>query len=192
MRKTIQHVNIRMIYQCLLSTILVTMLTATFAGGIYRYQNSDGSVVFTDQPQHNATRVELGITQTIKAVPIAKKKPAQASPDKKPAEQENQYSELMIVNPSDDQAIRNNAGGLVVRINSHPALDSKRGDRLILMLDDAPLGPPLTRMEQSFTNIDRGSHTLQAIIIDKNDVLMQRSEKITFHMLRHAIQHKTP
>ncbi len=178
----------RTVATCLLAILLIGCLSASMAdssGKIYRYQASDGSIVFTDQPRHNATRVELGITQTIQATPVKRQdSPAEPVREEAPVDADNGYSSLVIDSPQDDQAIRNNAGELTVTVSSQPVLNRQRGDRLVLMLDDAPLGPALETAQQKFTNIDRGSHRLQAIIVDKDDRVLIRSPAITFHMLR--------
>lgn len=174
--------------------LLISLAAALLAGispalqaAIYKTVDKQGNVVYTDVPPEDggaAMNIDRGNTYT----------PAEA-----PADEATQfdamvevtgYTELSITAPSHDQAVRENAGNLTVTVASAPALDPALGHQVQILLDGQKAATGGTRV--SLTNIDRGTHSLTARIIDANGEVLISSAPVTFHMLRYSRLMKKP
>ncbi|MDD5330313.1 MAG: hypothetical protein PHX38_09930 [Sulfuricella sp.] len=91
------------------------------------------------------------------------------------------YTEIAIVQPGDDETIHDNNGTLEVALALSPAL--RDGHKIRLLLDGAQLE---TRASAHFslTNIERGTHSLQAVVIDRSGRTLIASAPVAFHMWR--------
>ena len=147
---------------------------------VYRSVDENGNVVFTDQPSPDAELIEIDELQTI---------PAPSSGDFEytppPAKPRPKYTSVTITSPEHDLPIRNNSGNVTVTIATEPAL--RGSDELVLILDgkEIILGQATAK---AFNAMDRGSHQLRAIIRDGSGRILQSSESVTFHLLRHSSQ----
>ncbi|MCW8831648.1 MAG: DUF4124 domain-containing protein [Gammaproteobacteria bacterium] len=52
--------------------------------------------------------------------------------------------------------------------------------------------PDTTQIKIPLSNIDRGTHTIFAEVLDADEEVLITSNSVTFHMKRHSIQHKAP
>ncbi len=181
----------RPIRQLFLPLILSALLLPIVqAAEIYRYRAPDGSIVFTDDPPPGSQRIEVHPNLTVGPDVGDERTPAAAADEgsvpAKPAATPAGYDSVTIVSPAADEAIRDNAGNLTVSIETQPALRGERGDRLLVLLDGAPVGAATTATRIRLENIDRGSHTLQAVIVDPSGRPLLKSPVHRFHVLRYS------
>jgi len=157
---------------------LFLLCSFTSQADIYRWVDENGATVYSDKPQDGVDAVklpELGI------YPGSSRSPASSNgPTPKQDEQDEPYSEFRILSPVNEGTVRNNAGKVTVTMQLTPKL--KPGHKIVVNLDGKDIEPPGLRL--SFTNIDRGSHTLNAQILDKDDNLLISANEITFHLQR--------
>ena len=166
----------------LLCLLLLTSLPA-FAG-VYTYLDADGNRVFTDQPRRaNAKRLELAPTNSAKPTAVA---PPVAPPP--PAEPLPTYELLRITLPEPDATIRNNSGGLLVTLESTPAL--MEGHSYRLLLDGQVYGAPARNPVFTLDNIDRGTHQLAAEIVDGEGRIVERTPNQPLHLKRISLAQK--
>lgn len=158
---------------------LFALLATTSMAEVYRSVDENGNPVFTDQPGPDAELVELEELQTIKPPPVEGFK---YTPP--PAEPKARYSELNIVSPQHDVAIRDNGGNVNVKVLSAPRV--RGSDSLILYLDgkETIMGNTGTK---SFTALDRGSHQLRAVIKNTEGRILISSPSVTFHLFRTSV-----
>jgi hypothetical protein len=149
---------------------------------VYKRVNPDGSVEYSDQPIEGAEvmKVPKGSTFTMPATPTSKAAPA----DRTPEETSVRYDSLEITRPMNDEAIRSNEGKLTALARVVPALDSNH--RFRWNMDGAAV-KDVNSPELRLNNLDRGTHTLQAEIVDADGKVVISSETISFHMMRHRI-----
>ena len=95
--------------------------------------------------------------------------------------------QLQIVSPEDDKTIRANDGNLTVNIQIRPALSQKRGDMIQLRMDDRPYGLPNAGLSFNLANIDRGTHTLSAVVMNAKGEELAQSAVIKFHLQRNSV-----
>lgn len=94
------------------------------------------------------------------------------------------YTAISIVHPASEAIIHNNDGTLEVALSVAPALQIEGKHRIRIHLDGIDL--PETRLTTQFslTNIERGTHTLQAAVVDQSGRALITSAPVTFHMWR--------
>jgi hypothetical protein len=91
------------------------------------------------------------------------------------------YDALVIVSPESEATIHDNAGNIDVEAEVTPPLRVAAGDRLVLIVDGAPM-PPSRRNHLTLTAVDRGSHTLQAQVVDPSGRTLISSQPLTVYM----------
>ena len=172
-----------------LLAILILLIPLGSAGAdIYKRVLPDGSVVFSDQPGDDATKVEAAPVQTYTAPPTppaSPSTPATKLPDKGPG-----YSALTITAPVQDEVIWDNNGVVAVDVNIRPPLRTAQGHHFTLLLDGKKVtdftDPPYT-----LQGVDRGTHTLQVEVLDGGRALA-KSQIVEFHLKRHIAPRPTP
>ena len=168
----------------LLTLLLLFVMPATAA---YKWIAPDGSVSFSDHPPHpDAEKVPLPAPQTFTPVPITPPKPTVKS--KTEIEKTASYSSVTITQPAHDESIRDNTGNITVTVAIDPKLLIKRGHQITIELDGAVVATT-TSGQTTLSNVDRGSHTLRATIIDADGKILSSSSASTFHLHRASSRH---
>lgn len=177
---------------CLLLVFSLPLFTAN--AGVYRWVDADGSVVYGDNPPKKSGAKSVDLPILTVADGYAPQQPGTTPAAVTPAtppEKENTpaaYSDFKITAPAANEAIRANDGNLSVNISLTPEL--KNGDGITLYLDSkqvatgAALAFPLTGME-------RGEHTVFAVLNDAKGNIIQNTETVKFNVLRNVVA-KTP
>lgn len=169
-------------------------MIASASAAVYKHVSPDGQVTYSDRPQQGAKEVELP--------PLAPAAPPPASTLTPPAttfapaqsgeEKPTVYTKLDIVKPTNDEAVRENSGALEVNLAIEPQLDTKAGHTVTILLDGKPVLEGQTTPQARLTNVDRGTHSLQAQIIDAKGAMLASSGGITFHMKRISTLFNSP
>jgi hypothetical protein len=175
----------------LCSCLLVLVAsTTTQAAAIYKKVDADGNVTFTDVPpraEETAETIDLESPNSFKAdVPDAgpQETTSVETTDANDAVAAPEYTALVIVSPTDDMAIRDNAGTIEVTTSLEPSLADNHVMRLLL--DGAPVAE--TNQTGNFTleNVDRGTHELQAQVLNDTGDVVFAGQPSVFHMLRYS------
>lgn len=159
--------------------LIIAALFATSIGAeVYRSVDEDGNVVFTDKPGPDSELIQVDKLPTVKS---PARKFEYTPPKKKPGPV---YSDVSIVSPANDEAIRDNAGNVTVNVATTPALRPQ--DSLYLYLDgqEIELGKASAK---AFSGLDRGTHQLRAVVKDNNGRIQHSSTSTTFHLLRSTV-----
>lgn len=162
----------------LLTACLLCTLALPAAAQIYKYTDSNGNTVFTNQPpEGQATEsVELQPTNTVEPQqPIAVQEPQQ--------DEDNQlsYRQLALTDIPSEDALRANNGSFTVGVEIEPRLQP--GHSLRLLLDGQPYGQPSNVPRLQVTNVDRGEHSL-AVEVLSGDRQIQQSAAVSFTVQR--------
>lgn len=150
---------------------------------VYKWTDSSGAVHFSDKPQDGAEKIVLPNVQSYS--PPASS-PSQNASAHSPLTSTNTsddvaYNKLNIVQPEDQQTIRNPQGYISIILEPHPKL--KPGDGLQIILDGNPIDKPLANTVFALQNIRRGSHTLAAQVVGKDGKVLFTSDQITIYMM---------
>ncbi len=153
---------------------------------VYRSTGEYGEPVYSDEPQPGSTKVDVPPITIIPSVPVTQ--PPRAPSATAPSAEG--YQRFAIVSPSADAAIRDNAGNVHVGLSLSPGLQA--GDRIRIYLDGSAWGDPFRSTSMTLTNVSRGSHTLQAAVVDETGAEIARTDTVTFHVQRVSSLLQTP
>jgi hypothetical protein len=90
-----------------------------------------------------------------------------------------QAAEIAIVQPAHEETIHNNQGDLTVQVKYS---GGEPGGSVRLVLDGTALPHSYRSDVIELTGIDRGTHTLQADLLDVKGERLAASEPVTFYM----------
>lgn len=161
----------------LISLTMLAMLAATVAADteLYKWTDKDGTVHYSDQPGPGAEKITVQDVPTIAAPPLPE---AAASP----ADTAFRYRALSISDPPNNGTVRDNSGAVSVTVNVVPPLRADLGHVVRVSLAGQTQDGIATAY--AFANIDRGTHTVQASVIDrKGNTLMSGSSSFTLHRI---------
>ncbi len=174
------HLTLFLLLAALLGSPMVEAETK-----IYKKVLPDGTVIFTDEPVKGAVEVELPPPQTVPALRLPPQPPA--ATERKQPPRFRPYTQLAIVSPGNDQALRANDGRMEVRVALQPPLQSRLGHRLVLKLDGQVVAVSTGNPSFVLENVDRGTHRLVVEVQDGDQHILKRSEPVTFHLLRRSV-----
>lgn len=170
---------------CRAITVLLLLVTLP-AGAAYKWTKPDGTVVFSDEPPHpDAEEIKLKLTPTVPAEKIPLPPPKKSAPG--PAA--TRYTRLTITTPEDDTTVFDNEGNVTVTITSEPALNSDQEHKVVIELDGETT-EPATDYEVTLAQVDRGTHTIRAHILDAAGKTVISSDSVTFHLKRFSRLHR--
>ncbi len=158
----------------------VLCAAAAFSTTVYKWVDENGVMHFSDQPHENAQKVQVAPPQTYKAPKVQ----APVQPESQQGGDANTY-ECQVVSPENDETLPNAYSvTATVRVNPTP----HDGDQVLLLLDGTPV-PAFPRGGGSLTisNMDRGTHTLKAIVQDASGKPVCQSPNVTFTILQPSI-----
>ena len=174
----------------LLCLLMLNTIAHAESSVIYKWIDSNGDVHFSDRPHSGAEALALPKAQTYSA-PTSTPKPDKEIPSELMEPVAN-YDKVEIVQPDDQVTIRNPQGYVSILASVNPNL--KKGDKLQLMFDGAPIGSPQSASVFSLRDINRGSHTLAVAVVQPNGKILKMSDTITIFMMqsRQNMIHNTP
>ena len=152
---------------------------------VYRIVNPDGSVTFTDQPQQGAETVKLPPVSTYPAPRVSA--PPQASSGQDGESADAGYSSFEVVAPAPETTIRDNQGNVSMEVRVEPALQVEQGHRIQFMVNGVDQGEPSTNTGVTFQNVDRGSHSLSARLIDAEGKTLMTAPAVTVFVRRTSV-----
>ncbi len=153
---------------------------AAQAGKIYKYTLSNGDVVYSDKPPP-ADQGEEVTLEPLQGFSLPAPRPlAQSTADKDEAEPTG-YREFKVTSPSNDATIRDNGGNVRVSLSLTPGL--RGGHSIEVMMDGQSIGSG-SGTSITLTEVDRGTHTVQAAIKDSDGKEIARSNSVIFHLKR--------
>lgn len=156
---------------------LLLLVTVPALAQIYKYTDEKGNTVFTNQPPEGVTAeaVDLPPANTVD-IKIPDTPPPLAD-EQNGAGQEQAYRSLSIGGIPDEQALRANNGTFTVNAQLDPPLRQKH--RVRFLLDGEPQGEPSNRTSLQLTNIDRGTHIIEAEVLSGGQVIQRAQEQFT-------------
>lgn len=162
---------------CLLFLLLFGL--PVLAAEVFKTVGPDGEIRFTDRPEEGAVEVKVPGVQTVDGGgPVSG---LTTTPENAGAE--FSYSEFKIVSPDQDASLRDNEGNVSIQILLNPGL--RPDDQINIYMNGNKLGGGRST-NITLTNVDRGTHSLQASVVDKSGKDVARSDAVTFTLHRAA------
>jgi hypothetical protein len=164
----------------LLFLLLMLVLGAAQAGKVYKYTLSNGDIVYSDKPPptDQAEEVKLEPLQGFSLPPAPALEGSTAKADEPEVAG---YTEFKVTSPTNDQTIRDNGGNVSVSLSLTPGL--RGGHSIEVIMDGQSIGSG-SGTSVTLTEVDRGTHTVQATIKDDEGKEIARSNSVIFHLKR--------
>lgn len=159
--------------------LLLCCFTMAVFANVFTYKDAQGNVVFTDTPT-NSNAQPLSSEDIGKPIVVPSRNTATQTDDKTKtdnlADQHQNYTSLEIVTPKDQETFQNQPN-ITVEVSTTPKL--QKGDLIQIFLDSTPWSPPQPIIRFSFMRPNRGTHTLTAKLLNKNQQVLLETKPIT-------------
>jgi hypothetical protein len=158
------------------------------AGTVYKWVDENGVVHYSDQPHPGAQKIQVQEVQTYKEQSGAS--PAAPPPPPVPVSAASSgYRGCAVTAPQADESFAN-LDSLTVVVQTDPPLHA--GDQIFVTYDGQPLnGNAATGGRFTVSPVERGTHTLQAVVRDSNGAVLCSAPGITFNVHQPSIQSPT-
>lgn len=179
----------------ILLLLSLTLISTSFAK-IYTWKDNNGKTIYGDNPPQSekAEEViikELTIIEAYKHPSLIEDKASnnKTKSDKDKAEgnrdQTTSYESFKITYPIDDQDIRASTGDITAAFSLTPSLHE--ADTVFVYLDGKKMVENSKSLSASFVNLDRGSHSMFAVIRNNNGDVLINSNTVSFHVFRSSM-----
>ncbi|MDG2155464.1 MAG: DUF4124 domain-containing protein [Gammaproteobacteria bacterium] len=175
---------------CLCVLVALPLALSATTEGIYSWVDDNGERHFSDTPVEGAQPFELGPINTFNA-PDSASAPA-AAPVSPPAASDQEqsdepaYNDFQISSPAPDDVLWNTGGVVSVTLTLSPRL--KGGDKIRLLLDGAEVKSyPGRSLSHQITEVDRGTHSLRAVIVARSGKQLAATQAVTFTVQQNSV-----
>lgn len=164
-----------------LFTFAVFALPDTALTQVYRVEDDQGEVTYTDSPAEGsqAQSVELPPVNTQPGLPVSQKSPPAAT------EPSQAYTTAYILQPENDSTVPPGQLDIVVQIALEPTLQT--GHLLQLYFDGQPFGEPVAGTAFSIGELVRGSHSIHAKVLNASGDVLATIDPIVIFVHRAAV-----
>ncbi|MEH6388739.1 DUF4124 domain-containing protein [Pseudomonas profundi] len=176
----------------LASMILLALYAGSLSAQVYSWTDENGNRVFSDQPHPKADSIDLGPVNTIEP-PSPSAMEWQNDRDRSQTSgQQSQtvYQRLAITSPTHDQAVRANDGTLSLTVETNPPLSGNHLLRAEVdgkLAEEAVPGNGNAAHQLQINELDRGSHTVTAVVVNARGEIIQRSDPLRIHIQRTSL-----
>lgn len=147
---------------------------------VYKWVDEKGVVHYTDKPPtDNSKPADLPPLQTYKGGEVPKLKPSAVEAKPKPAPPKG-LLDLVILEPAAEETLRDNEGNVAVSVGVAPGMPP--GHRVVYYMDGVPQALPTEALSYVITNVERGTHTVAASVVDATGQEVAAAPPVTFHM----------
>lgn len=178
--------------------IAVTMLflAGNIQAAIYVNQNASGGTEYTDTPSMTSKAIVIPETNSISTPKPVTQTPA-ASPqsaagaavntnddaDNTATSQASSYTAFEIISPKNEETLQNQP---IIPVEMRIEPNMLPGDKIQLMLDGKPAGTPTATSYQELGIVERGTHTLYAVIVNNKGQNIKQTSTITIFVHRNS------
>jgi hypothetical protein len=182
----------------LLPLLLISIVTVTsaHAGKIYSWKDANGHTVFGDNPVHADKAKEI-IQEPMNIIPgyrdpdvVAKENAMKAAADAANNNSENTdeeaytYTSFKIASPQSGETFRDNSGNTKIEFNLTPRL--QEGDTITVYVDGKKKIEGSQSLNITLTGLDRGDHSVFAVVRNPEGDVLLNSDTVTFTLLRYS------
>jgi hypothetical protein len=165
----------------MLFTLLSIVSAAALSATVYKWVDENGVTHYSDQPHENAEKVQLTEPQTYSA-PKVNARAASPAPHKLAA---NSYDSCTVVAPTNETTFQN-ITSVTTTVQISPAPQGT--DQVLLLLDGTRVPNfPVSGGSYTIDPIDRGTHSLQAVVQDSSGKVLCQSPNVSFTVLQASV-----
>jgi hypothetical protein len=168
-----------------LFTLMSIVCAVAYSATVYKWVDENGVTHYSDQPHENAEKVHVAAPQTYKATPVPARAGGPNGPAPEPQQQPNDYQSCEITSPTNNETLPNAFSvNAAVQVSPTP----HDGDQLLLLLDGNPVPNfPSGGGSLTIAPIERGSHSMQAIVQDSKGRTLCQSSNVSFTILQPSV-----
>ncbi|WP_193222323.1 DUF4124 domain-containing protein [Alkalilimnicola sp. S0819] len=162
--------------------LLILLLPLLAQAEVYKWRDAQGRIHYSDRPVEGAQRLDLTRRppnefegQRPSAAPSGRR----AAPRDAAQSDVAPYARVAITRPAADETFRNTTNTIPVQLALEPGL--RPGHRVQFLLDGAAFGQPVATPSAQLTGVERGSHSLAAVVLDGQGQTLARSATVSFH-----------
>lgn len=172
-------------------SLLVALLALSSAHAeLFKWKDAEGNIIYSDQPPPGANKKEAEVEEkelpqivTVPAPDLTKSSNITRKSKSKP---QDKYTSIAIANPKHDSEVRENAGNVSISVRVEPYIFNERGDMVAIYMDGVEISKgPQTSVQ--LQNVDRGTHTLKAEILNSAGQVLKSTETTVFHLKRFSV-----
>ena len=167
--------------------LILLLMPFSLQAELYKSVDEEGNVTFSDKETPNSEIIPMRMPTSI---PMPKPEPKVEATEKAPTE--TSYTKFQIVQPVNNATVRDNSGNVSVSLALTPPLDLASGHKISVSVDGKVVSKGSTSLTTRIPNINRGKHTIKAVVKDKNNKTVISSNTVQFHMKRRSDLHLTP
>lgn len=156
---------------------LLSLTLSAQAATVYKKVDENGNLIFSDTPMEDSEKLDVQPVPTMK---LPKARPNALQPKEKPTQ--FAYKSIIITEPQADQHFINNQGRVSVTVQVEPKLHPKH--QLQLLFNGVKRAGPSATTTFEFSNLDRGSYSATAQVVDDKGNVITSSPTISFHIQR--------
>ena len=162
----------------LITIVFALLFASNVQAEIYTCTNAKGEIIYTDSPSQCANAEEINVDTLPALIPTKPVSiPASNQSNTKPDEDKNSYTELIITSPANNATVRDNQGNLTINFRSSPALQTRKGHKYVVAVNGKQIYSGTSTIT-ALKNMDRGTHTITAKIIDSSGKAMITSSAV--------------
>lgn len=162
------------------SFLLCSFALNAGAADIWRWTDADGVVHFSDQPRPGAVKVNVGPISGPSGSGPVPEPPAEVTSEPERRQPSFAYSSCVVQSPENDQTF-SGVQPITVILAIEPELQD--GHRVQVYVNGARRTDwPADATNFTLPEVYRGSHTLQARIVDSGNRVLCSAPTVTFHL----------
>ncbi len=149
---------------------------------VYKWVDEKGVTHYSDQPHPNATTVDVRPAQTVSSAPV----PSVSSPNTAVSDEEPAYTTCELYRPENDEVFLNTST-VTAKLRLEPKLAP--GDQVGIAIDGKrQANQPRTGTEFVLTGVERGTHSVFAVVANAQGKPLCTTAPVTFHVRQPSVQ----
>lgn len=97
-------------------------------------------------------------------------------------------AQVSILTPAQNDTIHDNSGNMQVAVRVDPPVDPEAGTSIRILLDGKVVATQDSERTFLLHGIDRGQHSVSAVLVDRNGRTLARSAAVAFTMWQASIR----
>lgn len=97
-------------------------------------------------------------------------------------------AQVSLLRPAQHDTIHDNSGNMEVKVKVDPPIDPQEGTSIRILLDGKVVATQDSEQTFFLQGIDRGQHSVKAILVDRNGRTLAQSAPVSFTMWQASVR----